>query len=151
MSSGVRDLTAADETAWRRLWDGYCAFYRATVSPEVTGTTWARLVDPHSPLFGRLAERDGVVLGFAMAHTHLGTWTAAPICYLEDLFVLPEARGGGIGRALIDDLLALAKAKGWSRLYWHTEVENATARRLYDRYAPADGYVRYRLFMDRLR
>jgi GNAT superfamily N-acetyltransferase len=147
----IRDLTATDEATWRSHWDGYCAFYRATVPPDVTATTWSRLIDPQSPLFGRLAECDGVVLGFAMAHTHLGTWTAAPICYLEDLFVLPDARGGGVGKALIDDLLALAKAKGWSRLYWHTEAENATARRLYDRYAPADGYVRYRLFMHRLR
>jgi GNAT superfamily N-acetyltransferase len=147
----IRDLTAADEATWRRLWDGYCTFYRASVPPEVTNATWSRLIDPQSPLFGRLAARDGAILGFAMAHTHLGTWTAAPICYLEDLFVLPDARGGGVGKALIDDLLAMAKAKGWSRLYWHTETDNAVARRLYDRYAPADDYVRYRLFIDRLR
>ena len=54
-------------------------------------------------------------------------------------------RGQGIGRALIDDLIAITKANGWSRLYWHTDRDNATARKLYDTYAPEDGHVRYRL------
>jgi GNAT superfamily N-acetyltransferase len=78
---------------------------------------------------------------------HPGSWTLQPICYLEDLFVDPQARGRGIGRALIDDLVALARARGWSRLYWHTKASNETARRLYDRYVAADDFVRYRLFL----
>jgi GNAT superfamily N-acetyltransferase len=148
MSVTVRDAQAEDATAWRALWDGYCAFYRAHVPEEVSATTWARIVDPSMPLGCRLAARDGRVAGFAIHVIHLGTWTTAPICYLEDLFVDPTERGGGIGRTLIDDLLALCRTRGWGRLYWHTEQENATARRLYDRYAPADGFVRYRLFLE---
>lgn len=143
----IRDATATDETAWRRLWAAYCGFYNATVPAEATATTWQRMLDPESPIFGRLAEQNGAILGFSVSVLHLGTWTPAPICYLEDLFVDPEARGGGIGRALVEDLLHLAAARGWSRLYWHTESGNARARRIYDRFAPADGFVRYRLFV----
>ena len=51
----------------------------------------------------------------------------------------------GVGRALITDLQALAKANGWQRLYWHTDEGNATARRLYDSFTPSDGHVRYRM------
>ena len=78
---------------------------------------------------------------------HEGTWSAAPICYLEDLFVAPEARGAGIGRALISDLIAVGKVRGWSRLYWHTKSGNSEARRLYDRFVAADDFCRYRLVL----
>ena len=50
-----------------------------------------------------------------------------------------------MGRALIDDLLDLAKERGWDRLYWHTDAGNKTARTLYDRYTKADNFVRYRI------
>jgi GNAT superfamily N-acetyltransferase len=72
------------------------------------------------------------------------TWTAAPICYLEDLFVDPNYCNRGLGRLLIQDLVDLAKMRGWARLYWHTQVTNP-ARRLYDEFAGPDDFVRYRL------
>lgn len=145
----VRDATPQDEAAWRALWAGYNAFFGATVPAEVTAHTWRRILDPASPLFARLAEHESRVVGFAVCVLHEGSWVHAPICYLEDLFVDPDARGAGVGRALIDDLVALAEKRGWSRLYWHTEATNP-ARALYDRFVPADRFVRYRmLFADR--
>ena len=141
----IRAAAAGDASEWRRLWDGYCRFYEAEVSAETTDETWRRLLDPASPILGRIAEIDGAVVGFANAVIHLGTWNPAPVCYLEDLFVDGSVRGKGIGRALIDDLLAMARREGWSDLYWQTRADNAVARRLYDTYAPADGFVRYRL------
>ena len=143
----VRDPTAADEAAWRRLWNGYLAFYAADVPAAVTARTWQRILDPSSQMFARLAEVDGAVAGFAVCVLHEGTWTTQPICYLEDLFVDADHRGAGIGRRLLDDLLALARGRGWSRLYWHTDAGNAAARRLYDTYAASDDFVRYRLFV----
>lgn len=144
----LRDPTEADEAGWRELWAGYLAFYEASIPEAVTAATWRRLIDPEGPIFGRLAEgEDGVLLGLCHCILHEGTWSVASCCYLEDLFVRPEARGTGIGRALIEDALALARAKGWARLYWHTRDSNATARRLYDRFGEADGFVRYRLFL----
>lgn len=138
----IRDITQGDEAAWRDLWAGYCAFYDTQVSPAVTARTFARMLDPAAPLFGRVAELDGRVVGFAICVLHDGTWVDAPICYLEDLFVAQDCRGQGIGRALIEDLIALGRAAGWSRLYWHTRTDNP-ARRLYDLFTPADDFVRY--------
>jgi GNAT superfamily N-acetyltransferase len=106
------------------------------------------MLTPDSPLFGRVAEWKGNVAGFTVSIIHQGSWTLDPICYLEDLFVAPEARGHGIGRALIADLLARTKERGWSRLYWHTRESNAAARRVYDEFAAADDFVRYRLTLD---
>jgi GNAT superfamily N-acetyltransferase len=144
----IRDPAPDDEGAWRHLWVGYCAFYETDVSEAVTAGTWARMLTQGSPLSGRIAEWEGKVTGFTISVLHEGSWTLAQICYLEDLFVAPEARGHGIGRALIADLLARAKERGWSRLYWHTREGNAPARRLYDEFAVADDFVRYRLSLD---
>lgn len=143
----VRAPEAGDEKRWRALWQGYVTFYRQTVPEEVTAATWARMCDPGSGVMGRVVEVDGQVDGFATCILHPCTWTLRPICYLEDLFVAPERRGAGLGRALIDDILALAVSQGWSRVYWHTQAGNATARALYDRYTKADDFVRYRLFV----
>ena len=106
------------------------------------------MLTPVSSLFGRMAEWKGNVAGFTVSIIHQGSWTLDPICYLEDLFVAPEARGHGIGRALIADLLARAKERGWSRLYWHTREGNAAARRVYDEFVVPDDFVRYRLTLD---
>lgn len=152
----IRDPQAPDEEGWRRLWSGYVHFYAADVPEVVTAATWQRMLDPAAPLFGRLAvqrDAEGIaaaperIVGFAVCVLHAGTWTLDPVCYLEDLFVDPPARGGGVGRALIEDLVSLARAGGWSRLYWHTRASNAAARRLYDCFGAADDYVRYRLVL----
>jgi GNAT superfamily N-acetyltransferase len=141
----IRDATPADRKAFLALWQGYLDYYGVTLSPEVTTATWARLLDPASPVKARLAEVNGQVKGFAVHLHHPSTWVLTEDCYLEDLFVAPEARGTGLGRALIDDLIALARAKGWGRVYWHTRIDNEKARALYDQYVGWDDHIRYRL------
>lgn len=145
MTLTIRDAVPEDEAAWRGLWSGYLAFYGVDLDPAVTARTWERMMDPAAPLKGRLAFEGETLLGFALHHHHCSTWVMGEDCYLEDLFVSDSVRGKGVGRALIDDLIALAKARGWHRLYWHTDEGNARARALYDSYAPYDGHVRYRL------
>ena len=141
----IRDPGRADETAWRKLWSGYLEFYETRPPETVTLRTWQRLLDPGSQIFGRLAVVDEAVIGFSIGVLHEGTWTVAPVCYLEDLFVNPGFRGKGFGRLLIEDMVNRAKCNGWSRLYWHTRANNP-ARHLYDRFTAADDFVRYRLF-----
>jgi GNAT superfamily N-acetyltransferase len=140
----LRDPLPTDEADWRALWAAYNAFYEAPIPERVTARTWQRILDPASPIFGRLATVKDRAAGFSVSVLHEGTWTIAPICYLEDLFVAPELRGQGIGRMLIADLVKRCQAHGWSRLYWHTRADNS-ARRLYDEFAAADDFVRYRL------
>jgi GNAT superfamily N-acetyltransferase len=143
----IRDPVAADEDAWRRLWSDYNTFYETRVLETVTARTWQRIIDPTSAIFARLAIIDAAVVGFSVCVLHDGTWTVAPVCYLEDLFVDPQYRGRGCGRLLIQDLVSRASSKGWSRLYWHTRADNP-ARRLYDQFVWADDFVRYRLVFD---
>ena len=141
----IRDAIPADRDAFLGLWAAYLAFYSVELAPEVTAATWTRLMDEGSPVKARLAEVDGQVMGFAIHMHHPSTWVMTEDCYLEDLYVSDAVRGQGIGRALIDDLIVLARAKGWARLYWHTNEGNTRARALYDQYVLSDGHIRYRL------
>ena len=141
----IRDIRETDATAWRRLWAGYNDFYETAVPIDVTELTLRRLLDPTSAMIGRIAEREGRIAGFSVSVLHESSWTSSPTCYLEDLFVDPNVRGAGLGRALVQDLIDLGRARGWARLYWHTQADNERARRLYDSFVEADSFVRYRV------
>ncbi len=145
MTVDIRNAEAGDEAAWRRLWAEYLAFYDVTLDERVTASTWRRIMDPSERPRMRVAIINGQMAGFAIHHHHDSTWVADPDCYLEDLFLNETFRGQGAGRALMDDLIAICKENGWARLYWHTNENNATARKLYDRYVKSDGHVRYRI------
>jgi GNAT superfamily N-acetyltransferase len=143
----IRDAESTDEMQWRQLWSQYNASYDANIPERTTAETWRRVVDPATPIFGRLLVADDAVAGFSISVLHPTTWAVAPACYLEDLFVAPRFRGRGLGRRLVADLLQRAKANGWSRLYWRT---SNPARKLYDQFTAADDFVRYRVvFGDR--
>lgn len=141
----ITDLAPPHRAAFLALWQAYLAFYDVALPPATTAATWARLMDAHSPLKARVAIIDGKPQGFAIHLHHPSTWVAGDDCYLEDLFVTASARGKGLGRALIDDLATVARARGWHRLYWHTDEGNTRARALYDSYVKSDGHIRYRL------
>lgn len=116
----VRPPRSDDEDIWRRLWTAYLDFYQTEIPPEATRRTWKCILDPAGAMLGRSGEVDGTVSGLAISVVHEGTWSGKPTCYLEDLFVDPASRGAGLGRALIEHLLALGRERGWSSLYWHT-------------------------------
>ena len=139
----IRAAVPSDEGAWRELWQSYCDFYDTRLPEEVTGRTWRRILDPESAVMCLVAEVDGQVRGFAHCVVHENTWETQPVCYLEDLFVAPAARGRGAGTALLEWLRNAMRAEGWARLYWMSRADNRQARRLYDRFAQAEGFVRY--------
>jgi GNAT superfamily N-acetyltransferase len=141
----IRDATPGDEAAWRGLWAAFLAFYDMDLPAGVTDRTWARIIDRAHPMSLRLALHDGAAVGFSLWQIHDSSWVATGDLYLEDLFVAPQVRGQGIGRALIADLVDIGRARGCSRLYWLTEATNAQARKLYDSFTPDDGHVRYRM------
>lgn len=140
----VRPITPKDESAWRRLWAGYCQFYEVDMSDEQTNFTWDRLSKGSGTIHGLVAENtEGRVVGICNYLLHDSCWTMAPVCYLQDLFVEPGVRGVGVGEALISELSDLMKSSGWSRIYWMTKENNYRARGLYDKFTRADGFVRY--------
>jgi GNAT superfamily N-acetyltransferase len=144
MSIEIRPLTAGDEAAWRGLWADYLAFYETRLAEAVYATTFARLLAPDAGEFrGLIARVDGVPRGIAHYLFHRHAWKIENVCYLQDLFVAPEARGRGLGRALITEVYARADAEGAPQVYWLTQDFNTTARALYDRVARLTPFVRY--------
>jgi len=144
----VRDAVPGDFDAWLKLWDGYNAFYGrhgATALPlEVTRTTWQRFFDAYEPVHCLIAERGGQLIGLAHYIFHRTTIQVAPTCYLQDLFTSSDARGGGVGRALIEAVYQRAREANCGRVYWLTHETNQVAMRLYDRIAERSGFIVYR-------
>jgi GNAT superfamily N-acetyltransferase len=80
-----------------------------------------------------IAERDGTAIGFALYFFTYSTFMARPTCYLEDLFVVPEARGAGAGHALLAALARIAIDAGCGRMEWAVLDWNEPAIRFYER------------------
>jgi GNAT superfamily N-acetyltransferase len=133
MSVTVRRLEDRDRDRWLELWARYLRFYRAEVSEVATAVTFERLRDGADGLLGLVAaDADERLLGFAHLVFHPNTWNVEGVCYLEDLYVDPAARGGGVSRALFNAVFAEARSRGVERTYWHTQQFNGAARSLYD-------------------
>jgi len=146
----IRAATAGDKAAWLALWRGYQTFYEIDLDNKVNDLTWSRLIDPDLPEMGALLAEsaDGGVVGLLNFVVHYNTGSEAPVCYLEDLFVDPQARGGGAARGLIEHLSNLGRARGWYRIYWQTARDNTQAQILYNKVAERTGWVRYDLDLD---
>lgn len=145
----VRPARIEDKEEWLELWHGYCRFYEQVIPEHVTEETWTRILSRDSAIWCLVAaDETGNLLGLANYVLHPNTWSTNLVCYLEDLYVHPDARRRGVGRMLLDNLFSLAGTNRWSRVYWVTNAENTRARGLYDLYGQADGVVRYSIAID---
>ena len=140
----IRDIQPSDRPQWEVLWQGYLEFYKVTLQAGTTETTWSRFFDAAEPVHCLVAEAEGRLLGLVHYIFHRNTWMVSDVCYLEDLFTAPSARGQGVGRALIEAVYDKARIAGVSRVYWMTQETNTQARVLYDKVADAPGFVQYR-------
>jgi GNAT superfamily N-acetyltransferase len=131
----IRDVEAGDWDGWKRLWDGYLRFYREDLDEATSLFTFDRLCQKSDGMFGFVAQSGTDLTGIVNALVHPSTWTTTCYCYLEDLFVSPDARGGSIARKLIEAVSTEAKSRGAAHVYWHTQEFNGAARSLYDQVA----------------
>jgi GNAT superfamily N-acetyltransferase len=140
----IRELKPADHAAWLPLWQDYLAFYRESLDEETSALTFKDLSSNSQGMFAYVAEQGGQLVGLVHCVPHRATWTKTCYCYLEDLFVSPDVRGGGAGRALIEAVYARADEIGATRVYWLTDKNNTTAQVLYDKLATRMSFIQYR-------
>ena len=140
----IRPVRSDERAAWEPLWKGYLDFYQTRAPKQVYDATWSRLHDPDEPMQVLGAYVDDGLLGIVHYIFHRSCWSIGDYCYLQDLFVAVEARGQGLGRALIEAVYREAQSAGASRVYWLTHETNGTARALYDKLADRPGFIQYR-------
>ena len=144
MELSIRPLVEADKPEWLVMWQGYLTYYKAKIEDEVTEVTWSRLLDKEFGIHGLCAVNEtGELLGFVHYLYHPVTWSNEPRCYLEDLFASKDARGGGVGRALIKAVYDAAYEHGADQVYWLTQDFNEVARTLYDKVATKTPFIKY--------
>jgi GNAT superfamily N-acetyltransferase len=140
----IRMVRESDFSQWLPLWKGYQEFYKTVIPQATTDTTWSRFLDPAEPMHCAVLEEGDRLQGMVHYIEHRSCWTEGNYVYLQDLFVAPEVRGTGKGRALIEHVYAHAKALGGSRVWWLTHETNTHAMQLYDRIADKSGFIQYR-------
>lgn len=147
----VRSLRPDDEGRWTSLFKAYVAFCGDRVANDIIAHAWQRLLHNEDNMFGFVAElpsrsvADGFdIVGLVNAVVHPSTYTTNSYCYLEDLYVDRQARGHGVGRALIEAVYQEADFRECARTYWVTKNDNADARALYERLAKPTKFVQYR-------
>ncbi|NNU48946.1 GNAT family N-acetyltransferase [Rhizobium sp. WYCCWR 11279] len=138
----IRQMQPEDESGWRSLWTEYLAFDGSVLDVVIHDKTWSRILEGKL-IRGLLAFEASELVGFAHYIFHPSTWSLSETCYLQDLFVVPEMRGRGIGRSLISHVFADAAAFGSSRVYWQTQTDNQSALALYEKVAERSGYIQF--------
>lgn len=139
----IRPVTPQDRPDWARLLQLYAEFYKTTVSPDAQDAVWDWIFNPDEPFWSDLAIQDGQAIGLVQYQLMHRSLSGARVCYLSDLYVDPAQRGGGVGRALIDHVIAFARARGIANVRWLTQECNYAGRRLYDSYRPKSDFILY--------
>lgn len=139
----VRPLTSADEDRWRELFRAYRDFYKLPEDEGVVSTVWGWLSDQGHECEALVAEQAGRIIGIAHYRRFSRPSTGTVGIWLDDLFTDPDARGGGAGRALIQQLTNIAAAEGRSVVRWITAEDNQQAQALYNKVASRTQWVTY--------
>lgn len=141
MTIYIAPLGPGDRARWDCLAHGYKLFYETHLPDSEYENAWQRLM-AHDGIFGIGAYQAGLLVGITHYLFHTNVW-AQNVCYLQDLFVDPQARGIGVAGTLIEAVANVSRERGAARLYWLTQEHNATGRRLYDKIAKFQGFIRY--------
>lgn len=139
----ISPLRESEFECWLPLASAYMAFYTTTREPLAYQNLWQRL-HSNSALHTFGARIDGMLVGFTHYFFHPSCWSN-DVCYLQDLFVHPDARKQGVARALISHVTEHAKQASSPRVYWLTQSQNEVARKLYDQVASHTGFIRYEI------
>ena len=139
----ARPIEERDQEAWRGLFRDYGVFYKTAFDDVVLGGVWEWLMDPTHEVKALVAVLDDGIVGFAHYRRLADTFTAGPAWFLDDLYVMPDARGAGVASSLIEAVAAVASENGGGTLRWITAADNLTAQSVYDKVATRATWVTY--------
>ena len=148
MSGQLRDARREDAAELLRLIRDLARYEKAEDQVETDEAQLAAtLFDPGATAHAIVAERDGRLVGMAIYFFNYSTWQGRNGLYLEDLFVEPEQRGEGIGKALLARLAVVAVEQGCGRFEWSVLDWNTPAIAFYESLGARaqSEWIRYRL------
>jgi len=135
-----------DREAWALLYRGYAEFYQVPMTDEILDTVWQWIHDDGNPFFGLIAkDKQGRAVGLMHCRQMPSPLRGALVGFLDDLFVLPEARGQGVVEQLYAALESLGREQGWPLIRWITAEDNDRACAVYDKLADKTHWVTYQL------
>ncbi|MEM7428001.1 MAG: GNAT family N-acetyltransferase [Pseudomonadota bacterium] len=144
MKPVLRPPADGDRARWEELFGAYFTFYEMEPPKGGFDVVWAWIQDDENPFWCTVAEDTaGKIIGFVHYQLWHNSLSAGMSVYMADLFVHPDVRGGGAGRALIDHVLAFARGRGLPSVDWLTQDFNYPGRRLYDTYQKKTDFVFY--------
>lgn len=150
MTITIRPAAEIDRHRWEYLFHGYATFYKTTIPDHGADEVWHWIFDPDNLFWCDVAEDEqGNLVGFSHYHFFPRPVSGGMICFLGDLFVDPECRGSGNGRALIDRVIQFAKDRNIPNVRWLTQDFNYPARKLYDSYQPKSDFILYNIPTDK--
>lgn len=130
---------------WYALYAGYADHYQVPLTEKGVTQTWTWLHADTSPVTGIVASIDDVLVGLAHFRAMPSPLRGAEICFLDDLFVSPSARGARVGETLLHHVAKIAGENGWPVVRWITRDNNYRARTLYDRVAVKTNWAMYEM------
>lgn len=140
----IRALQTQDRQVWEELFNQYAAFYKTAIPDGGHDTVWQWIFDDNNDFWcAVIVDESGQPFGFTqyqLMHRSLG---GSMVCYLSDLYVVPDNRGSGAGRALIDYVFEFARSNSIPNVRWLTQDFNYAGRRLYDTYSPKSDFILY--------
>ncbi|MEU5579474.1 GNAT family N-acetyltransferase [Streptomyces huasconensis] len=151
----IRTATPADIPVIHALIRDLAAYEKAPDEARATEEQLREALFGERPAaFAHIAQDDatGEVVGFSLWFLNFSTWRGVHGIYLEDLYVRPEARGGGHGKALLTELARICVERGYERLEWSVLDWNEPSIRFYESLGarPQDEWTVYRLTDDAL-
>lgn len=142
----IRPVTQQDYAEWARLYTGYAAFYKVDQDDVMRERVFDWLMDAGHECKGFVAhDAQDNMIGLTHYRPFASPLRAAVNCFLDDLFVDPEARGLGAADALIQAVADVARSKGWATVRWITADDNYRGRGVYDKLATRTMWITYDL------
>lgn len=151
MSIEVRPVKDGDFFAWLDVYAKYAEFYDTQLTDQKALVLWSWLTDPEHEEDGFVAVDGDRIVGLAHVREFARPLEGDRGLFLDDLFVVEEERGKGVGAALIQKARSLAEERGLGVVQWITAQDNSTAQRLYDQLAERTSWVTYEIDLAKAR
>lgn len=148
MTITVSSLKESDKQDWQTLYRAYAEFYKVPMEQSTLDTVWSWIHNEHKEFYALIAkDHKNQALGLMHFRAMPSPLRGSEVGFLDDLFVIPEARGTDVVEALYAELNNFGNQKGWPFIRWITADNNYRARNVYDKIAERTAWVTYQFGM----